>query len=48
MFSMMLFSSKHEKGDIIVIPPGYGHVNPTPGQTLAFGQSGINSVFQRL
>ncbi|MCK9593668.1 MAG: glucose-6-phosphate isomerase, partial [Methanoregula sp.] len=26
-----------QKGDIIFIPPGYGHVtiNPTPGQTLA-------------
>jgi glucose-6-phosphate isomerase len=37
LLSMMLFYSKHNKGDIMVIPPGYGHVtiNPTPDQTLA-------------
>jgi glucose-6-phosphate isomerase len=38
------------KGDIIVIPPGYGHVtiNPTPGQTLTFAQSCLNGIYQRL
>jgi glucose-6-phosphate isomerase len=38
------------KGDIIAIPPGYGHVtiNPSPGQTLTFVQSGFNRIFQRV